>query len=418
MAKILISPLGTGASTKKTLREYRKANYRIDNKDYESSFIASVLYKHLNLDGIIFIGTVRSMWEEVYRFFCDEKNVEFDEEYYWELSEQIESLNYSSQLVSLNLSQLEGVLGQNSQCILTRYGLDQAELWENFDTIIQSIHSLKAGDEIYIDITHSFRSSSIFQFLTITFITDLLSDKKIEIAGVYYGMLEVSRELDGFTPIVDLKPLFEMTRWIKGAYNLKNYGNGDLIANLLEQQGEGPVAEQVRLLSQSININYVTDIKQRSSALKSALARTAPSGPFSHLRKILEEFTQKFARTSMSESEYQLELSSWYFDNQRYATGYITLAEAIITYLCEINQGDPQNRDFRKTMQDYLHDSANQRSDLAKLYFKVNPIRNSIAHASLNADVNRASFAKAIKDAKSYQQEAKRIFTTQTLNKQ
>lgn len=228
-------------------------------------------------------------------------------------------------------------------------------------------------------------------------------------------MLEVSQELGGLTPVIDLRPLFEMTRWIKSAYNLKNYGNGDLIASLLEQQGEPSVAEQVRLLSQSININYVTGIKQISSKLKSALVRTAPSGLFTHLRKILEEFTQKFARTSMSESKYQLELSNWYFDHQRYATGYITLAEAIITYLCEIHQLYAQNKDFRKKMQDYLHDFDNYKSDLARLYFKVNPIRNTIAHASLGAEVNRASFNQAIRDAKNYQQEAKIIFRTKTL---
>lgn len=57
MAKILITPLGAGAAN----REYRKATYKLDEQQYESSFIASVLYKHLQLDGIIFIGTIKSM---------------------------------------------------------------------------------------------------------------------------------------------------------------------------------------------------------------------------------------------------------------------------------------------------------------------------------------------------------------------
>ena len=75
MAKILISSLGVGGRFKnqdKPDREYRTTCYQIENKSYPKSiFMASVLYEHFDLDGIIFIGTVKSMWEEVYRFFCE-----------------------------------------------------------------------------------------------------------------------------------------------------------------------------------------------------------------------------------------------------------------------------------------------------------------------------------------------------------
>ena len=104
MAKILISPIGTGSLNfnNKSAREYRTANYRLEEKDYHKSFISSVLYEHLDLDGIIFIGTVKSMWEEVYRVFCEEKNIDLDEDYYFQLSEQIEKLNHKSDLYILH----------------------------------------------------------------------------------------------------------------------------------------------------------------------------------------------------------------------------------------------------------------------------------------------------------------------------
>ena len=76
MAKILISSLGAGSVTgvtENSIRKYRTTTYRIDGKDYQDSFVASVLYKHLKLDGIIFIGTVKSIWEEVYSFFYQER---------------------------------------------------------------------------------------------------------------------------------------------------------------------------------------------------------------------------------------------------------------------------------------------------------------------------------------------------------
>ena len=92
MSKILISPLGAGALKKDSIESigrYRKATYKIAGEEYETSFVASALYKHLELDDIIFIGTVKSMWEEVYFSFCSEKGIMIDEDYWEELSKII-----------------------------------------------------------------------------------------------------------------------------------------------------------------------------------------------------------------------------------------------------------------------------------------------------------------------------------------
>lgn len=419
MAKILISPIGIGGKSKNKDaydREYQDTCYKIGEKSYPSSrFMASVLYEHFELDGIIFIGTVKSMWEEVYRFFCEKKGEINDDEYWLDLVSKIDSLQYDSDLDDLDLSPIENVLGSRSKCILIKYGINQDELWENFDRIFQIVELLQKGDEIYIDITHSFRSLSLFLFLTITFIKDLVTEKEIKIVGVYYGMLDVTRELK-YTPVVDLKPLFDMTTWIKGAYSLKTYGDGYLIADLLESQGNTELANEIEQLSQALNINYVTAIKQRSSTLKTSLQMSVYNSPFRYLRQILENFVNKFARSSGKEYEYQLELAGWYFDNRRYATGYITLAEAIITYLCEINEADPKVEDRRQKMKDCLHQVENKNSKLAQLYFKVNPIRNSIAHALLEQGRRATSDLDAINNAKLYQQEAKKIFRTKTLD--
>lgn len=419
MAKILISPIGLGGRFKNPDshdREYQEACYKIGDKPYPASrFMASVLYKHFDLDGIIFIGTVKSMWEEVYRFFCEENKVKKDDEYWLNLACTIDNLNHESDLHSLNLLPVEKVLGNRSKCILIKYGLNEEELWTNFDNFFKIVDLLEKGDEIYIDITHSFRSLSLFLFLTITFLKDLITEKEITIAGVYYGMLDVTRELK-YTPVVDLKSLFDMTSWIKGAYSLKSYGDGNLIAELLNIQGEQQLASQIKQLSQCINVNNVTAIKQASSTLKTSLQKQVPNSPFNYLRTTLEKFVNKFARSSTKESEYQLELAGWYFDNQRYATGYITLTEAIITYLCEINGKSSRAEDERKEMKDFLHQDANDTSKLAQLYFKVNPIRISIAHALLEQGKQTLSVNDAINNGKAYQREAQKIFRTGTLN--
>ncbi|NJM69638.1 MAG: TIGR02221 family CRISPR-associated protein [Scytonema sp. RU_4_4] len=423
MAKILVSSLGVGGKFKNSDthdREYKKTCYQIEDKSYpDSTFMASVLYEHFNLDGIIFIGTVKSMWEEGYRFFCQKNSVPLNENYWYNLASIIDKLTYKSDLDSLDLSPFEKVLGNRSKCILIKYGLNEQELWFNFNQILKIVDFLEKDDELYIDITHSFRSLSLFLFLTITFIRDLMSEKNIKIAGVYYGMLDATAELN-YTPVVDLKPLFEMTSWIKGAYSLKSYGDGSLIAELLKSQGEEQLASQIEQLSHAININYVRAIQQRSSTLKTTLQNTqynqAASSPFKYLRTILENFVQKFARSSIPESEYQLKLAGWYFENKRYATGYITLAEAIITYLCEINGRNITMKYERDEMKKFLKRSDNEKSKLAELYSQVNLIRNSIAHALLEEDKKIITDSDAINKAKGYQQEVKKIFRTGTLD--
>jgi CRISPR-associated Csx2 family protein len=420
MAKILISSIGVGGRFKNPNnpdREYRKTSYKIQDTSYpESTFMASVLYEHFDLDGIIFIGTVKSMWEEVYRFFCHNKSLNQNDDYWYNLANKIDSLTYESELNAIELSPVEEILGKHSKCILTKYGLNESELWLNFDKILETIDFLQPGDEIYIDITHSFRSLSLFLFLTVTFLQDLVSEKNITIAGVYYGMLDVTSELK-YTPVVDLKPLFDMTSWIKGAYSLKNNGNGYLIAQLLESQGEKELATQIKQLSDAININYANAIQQRSSALKSSLQNKTIGGPFKYLKNILEKFVNQFTRSSsVTESEFQLKLAGWYFDNKRYATGYITLAEAIITYLCEIHDKNIRSQDERGEMKRFLGEKDNRNSGLGELYFRVNPIRNSIAHALLEEGKKTTTDSNAINRAKNYLQEARKIFKTRTLN--
>lgn len=166
MAKILISPLGVGGRSKdgnSLDREYQEANYRIDGKPYRSRFMASALYEYFQLDGIIFIGTVKSMWEEVYRFFCESKNQPFDEGYWLDLATKIDSLDHKSSLEELEFASVKNLLGDRSECILIKYGLDEEELWQNLDQVFRVVNLLKNGDKIYIDITHSFRYARHFQ---------------------------------------------------------------------------------------------------------------------------------------------------------------------------------------------------------------------------------------------------------------
>ncbi|MDX1957340.1 MAG: TIGR02221 family CRISPR-associated protein [Leptospiraceae bacterium] len=378
MAKILISPIGTGQqkSDNSSSREYKTAKYKIDEMEYERSFVSSVLKEHLQIDHIIFIGTVKSMWEEVYRFYNEDKK-DFDLQYYDELATKINEFNYSCDLNLLDLDRLEKSLSERSKCKLIYYGLNEEELQKNLEIIINSINnSLEDGDEIFFDITHSFRSLSLYLFLVLMFITDLLKEKKIKVSGVYYGMLDVVREI-GHAPVVDLSYLLNTVDLIKASYEFQNYGNGFLIADLLRDSNQ-EFSEKILNLSKAISMNYTSDIIESAKNLSKVQARI-PS-PYSHF---IPNFINQFAKNISAKSneyEKEYELAKWHYKNKNMSSAYILLAESIVTYVCEKENIKPiRKEDKRKEAKEKLFNETKFRSlkDVSK---KISDIRNNIAH--------------------------------------
>ncbi|NLJ78297.1 MAG: TIGR02221 family CRISPR-associated protein, partial [Tissierellia bacterium] len=264
MAKILISPIGTGR--KMGIREYGLARYKFDGDDkfYETSFISAAIAEHLTVDRIIFVGTAKSMWEEIYRYFTEEAGEELDIEHWVELGELSSSSNSKEALIDKRIlrrtmDSVDRYLKKNninasggSLPILIRYGLDKDELWQNFDLFMKIIDTLDYDDEIYLDITHSFRSIPLFMYLMMDFI-QTLGHRNIRLRGLYYGMLEASADMQ-YAPIVDLNPLFQISKWIKATYDFVNYGNGYMISKLVKDR---EIADNIENISELVNINYL-----------------------------------------------------------------------------------------------------------------------------------------------------------------
>ena len=93
---------------------------------YETSFVADALATHYGVDKIILIGTVKSMWDEVYYSFCTRNEKEdVDENYYLHLSATCKEAKYDSELKLPDIERLEAALGKDSHVMLVRYGLNE-----------------------------------------------------------------------------------------------------------------------------------------------------------------------------------------------------------------------------------------------------------------------------------------------------
>lgn len=388
MSKVLISFLGVGAlkssgvgSERIGPREYRTANYKINNKQESSSFVTAILTKALACDKLIIIGTMHSMWEELYRYYAEENSC-FDEELYWEIAKVAESSSASSEIDYSILGKVETAFKSDSKIILIKYGLNEEELKYNFQEVIRIEEYLEEGDELHIDITHSFRSLSMFMMTALHYLQDV-SSKKLQIAGVHYGMLDVSREL-GYAPIVNLKYLTDTMDWIKGAYALGEYGSGNLIGSLLEEDGQEGRAKKIKQLSNAFAMNYSYDIRNHIQSL-AKLDKEELSAPSSLIiPQTLRQLQNRLGK-NQAESRFQLELAYWYFENHQYGSSYILLAESIVTFVCELEgKQDTDSEDVRNEMKRRILKGDYKECNLSRTWFQtINRIRNKVAHPTI-----------------------------------
>lgn len=425
MAKILIATLGTGQlkDDDTSIREYREAVYRFldSGKTYKTSFIAAALSDHLQVDKLYLIGTSKSMWEEVYRYFSTASEQSVDDDYWVELHERIKDLNpRDEKLTDKELSRVNEAIDDylkhiqpeatgGSRCFIIDYGLDEREIWNNFDVMMQIGETLTEDDEIYLDITHAFRSIPLFLYIMLDLIRILKLKRDFKIGGLYYGMLDVIREM-GYAPIVDLSPLYNMTLWTRGAYNFLNFGNGYLLADLVSNQ---ELSDRIMNISDIVNINFIDEFKREIDRLAGLLNDANSKDPLiKYMEPYLMTFVDRFKGINSS-SQLQLTLAKWYFEHKRFAQCYICLAEAIVSRILEeyrardskIKWNNANRNKIKYLIYKTNFDTMEKFKDLCDLYREISTTRNLIAHAGF-ADEKELYKDKAHKNFTSNRQKS------------
>ena len=128
MSKVLIAGIGGGKN--KQNGKYNIANYQIENNIYrDRSFITSALEEHYHIDKTIFIGTTGSMWDNLYEFYCDRYNKEYDENYHIELMEVIDESSKDDDVQKLNISKFNETFKDKILAIVTKYGMNELEIF-------------------------------------------------------------------------------------------------------------------------------------------------------------------------------------------------------------------------------------------------------------------------------------------------
>ena len=397
MSKVLVAGIGGGKN--KETGTYRVANYKIEDKVYnQRSFITSALEEHYHIDKTIFIGTTGSMWNNLYEFYSKKYQKDYDESYHLDLMGIIDNATMDTDINSLDLSKFNETFKNKILAIVTKYGMNELEIFENFNLIIKLQDELKDGDEVYLDITHSFRSNAFWMFLVMNYLTDV-EDKNIKVKAITYGMLEAQK--DGIAPVVDLTAFYKILQWIKGANNFKNYGNSYLIEENIEN---GKLSKKLKNFSDALNMNYIGSLRQSINSLKKLEDDIDNlEGPAKLIiPKVIKDFMDRFASED-KDYLFQAKLAKWHFEQKRHAMAYININEAIIGFIMDTLEfpllTSDKKRDENKLAKDWLnmvisrHDNnkvyPNFKTDKDNMelyeYIKIfehsRRVRNEIAHS-------------------------------------
>lgn len=408
MARVLIAGLGKGIVDKDSkTRDYKKANYKIKAENGDSYkiyrdeyFITSALEKHYNIDKTIYIGTTGSMWDRLYAHYCKKNSISKNEEYEKELKEITQGANKNTDILQIDAKKFNDVFLNSEkkvEIIVTKYGMNENEIFENFNSIIEIVNSLDKNDEVYLDITHSFRSNAMWVFLVMNYLTDVV-DKDIKIEMITYGMLEEmdtekeEKDEDGnplrTASIINLKSFYNLMRWIKGANAFKEYGNSYEFLDMVDNE---KLKENLKLFSDAMNLNYITSIKKNINEMTQMkkIIETLEGPEKLLLPPILNEFMRAIG---LERKNYNilLNLAEWHYKQKRYSMTCVNIIEAIHNFVFKVSNKssniDIQEWIFKKETKitknctEYPKKLLKKRAELKNIYKKLKRIRNSVSH--------------------------------------
>ena len=133
------------------------------------------------------------------------------------------------------------------------------------------------------------------------------------------------------------------------------------------------------------------------------------------MKPILQSFAGRFKGIN-STGELQLALSRWYFENKRFAQGYICLAESFVSRILEeyrerdgkISWEEENRNEIKRLLRFKLKKHSNIKyKKLGEIYCEISQIRNTIAHAGF---VKNRKFKDDIQNAQTYVKRAEKWF--------
>lgn len=316
------------------------------------------------------------------------------------------------------------------RCLLVPAGRNEDELWQLFQTFTDAAQD--AGS-LALDVTHGFRSQPMVALLAAAF---LQSSRQINVAHVLYSAYEAREELpDGTsrTPIFDLTPMFDLSRWAAATDRFGGSGDAEPLAQLLkaakppyrefrddahkreQQRKMGLAVAPLRQVSRALRLVRPYETMRQAAELDQRLADLAASlppraAPFGYLLESIRAAYRDMALASDQHDDHWQILSRqraqlhWYIQHGQYAQAATLAREWLVSWILA-----------REGVRDLLDKSARHRAEntlgqawtcaklghratlpqekglpadlhLAPVFGKLTRVRNDIDHAGMRRD--------------------------------
>lgn len=343
MANALISFLGTS--------DYVPCRYEIDGKQ------GSVV-KYVQEDLAVRFGSSWGDQDEIRIYVtaeADRKNWQDNGHKDHKTGETIQNAGLGQRLSGLGLK--PGILKKKIP-----NGESGDEIWEIFQILYDS---MKDGDEIVFDITHSFRSIPMLFMVLISYARLL---KNISVSSICYGAFEILGhpsvvkkdipEEERIAPIFDLTPFVKLIDWSQAIQSFVRNGSAEEFTDIVKREitpilkdtrGKDDVASDLRSVADGIRrisgnllLNRGAEIVQYNyDGLRNTLAGLREKDifikPVTPLFEVIEKKIDGFAQNDIDNG---FRAVNWCLEHGLYQQAVTMLQETIVTWVLARKQKD------------------------------------------------------------------------------
>lgn len=235
-------------------------------------------------------------------------------------------------------------------------GKDSEQMWEIFEVIFDE---LQDGDELYLDITNSFRYLPMLLVVLVNYAKLL---KNVKVKAIFYGNYEARDKESNIAPIMDLLPLSVLQDWTLAASDYLRYGQveklfelseSSLIPILKNTETRTKDAEKLRSFVKTLKEMVEERTTCRGYAIVGSknvrkLKRTASEiqkVTIVQLRPIFEKIKQSLNDFDARENVLNcIKAAKWCCANKLYQQATTMLEEGLGTFLCCHYQLDYRNK--------------------------------------------------------------------------
>ena len=318
-------------------------------------------------------------------------------------------------------------------------GKHEDEMWQIFTSIYEK---LEQGDELYIDLTHSFRYLPMLLLVLVDYARFL---KNVVVKSMTYGNWEARNLATNKAPIVNLMPIIALQNWTSAASEFVKNGNADAILqatneglrDLLRAGNRDKQIIELNKASKNLN-NWVNQIRtcrgkgimssQEFNILQTRL-NNSDKNILKPLTPILNRITQSFNDNGFIEGNSGIAnayaAAKWCVEMKLWQSAITILEEAIITLVCDKVGLTHDSIPNRELVSSALHIKSNdipqekwkikdgeeenlkivlstdlfENKEFLKEYQKIKDLRNDFNHSGMRQTCKSAqSVINSIKD--------------------